>query len=159
MIIKRFVLNALQNEITEPEINILLGPRQTGKTTVLKQLRNFANRKGFKTHFFDLEQPQVLAGFNNPESEIIHLIKKSGKIVFIDEFQYIENASKIFKAIYDSKHKIKIYCSGSSSIEIHKHIKESLAGRKFIFRIFPLQLEEIQKSRKHSPVWKLKKTI
>jgi len=148
MIIKRFVLNALQNEITEPEINILLGPRQTGKTTVLKQLRNFANRKGFKTHFFDLEQPQVLAGFNNPESEIIHLIKKSGKIVFIDEFQYIENASKIFKAIYDSKHKIKIYCSGSSSIEIHKHIKESLAGRKFIFRIFPLQLEEIQKSRK-----------
>jgi predicted AAA+ superfamily ATPase len=57
MIIKRFILKDLQSEIAEPEVNILLGPRQTGKTTLLKQLQKFANRKGLKTSFFDLEQP------------------------------------------------------------------------------------------------------
>ena len=118
--IKRIIFKTLQQEIAEPEINVLLGPRQTGKTTLLKQLQKFAIRKGLKTHFFDLEQPQVLAEFNNNEVEIINTIKKAGKVIFIDEFQYIRNASKILKAIYDSRQRIKIYCSGSSSIEIHK---------------------------------------
>lgn len=152
MIIKRFILNTLQNEISEPEINILLGPRQVGKTTILKQLQNSSNKKGLKTHFFDLEQPQILAKFNYPDIEIINTIKKSGKIVFIDEFQYIQNASKIFKAIFDSNQKVKIFCSGSSSTEMHKHLKESLAGRKFVFRIYPLQFDEIKKHDKNFPI-------
>ena len=68
------------------------------------------------------------------------------EIVFIDEFQYVRNISKIFKAIFDSKKKIKIICSGSSSLEIHKHLKESLAGRKFLYRIYPLEYAEIRNS-------------
>ncbi len=147
--IKRFITNKLQNEIVEPEINILLGPRQVGKTTLLKQLQIYAKKKGLLPHFFDLEQPQILAKFNNSEIEIIKILKNAGNIIFIDEFQYIQNASKIFKAIYDSNHKIKIICSGSSSIEIHKHLKESLAGRKFLFRIYPLLFDEIKKKISH----------
>ncbi|MCA9408427.1 MAG: ATP-binding protein [Candidatus Omnitrophica bacterium] len=143
--IKRFIFNTLQKEIYQPEINILLGPRQVGKTTLLKQLQTYAKESGLTSSFFDLEQPQILAQFNNSETEIIKILKNSGNIVFIDEFQYIQNASKIFKAIYDADKKIKIICSGSSSIEIHKHLKESLAGRKFIFRIYPLSFEEMKK--------------
>ena len=96
--------------------------------------------------FFDLEQPQVLANFNRPDKEIVQMISGSSEIVFIDEFQYVRNISKIFKAIFDSKKKIKIFCSGSSSLEIHKHIKESLAGRRFLYRIYPLEYTEIRNS-------------
>ncbi len=141
--IKRFIFNKLKDEIHEPEINILLGPRQVGKTTLLHTLEEYCKKQKIKTCFYDLEQPQVLAQFNRSASEIIKLLTESGDIIFIDEFHYLQNASKIFKAIYDANKKIKIICSGSSSMEIHKHLKESLAGRRFLFRIFPLQMSEI----------------
>lgn len=150
--INRFITNELRKELNQPEIDILLGPRQVGKTTLLKQLQKYAEETGHKTMFFDLEQPQVLAEFNLPEAGVIKKITSVGNVVFIDEFQYIENASKIFKAIFDADKKIKIICSGSSSIEIHKHLKESLAGRRFIFRIYPLQYAELKAHNKNYPL-------
>ncbi len=142
--IKRLIFNTLQHEIDQPHINVLLGPRQVGKTTLLRALEAYAQKEGLPTAFFDLEQPQVLADFNQPETAIIKKIAGAGKIVLIDEFQYLSNASKIFKAIFDAGRKVKIFCSGSSSLEIHKHLKESLAGRRFLFRIYPLQFTEIK---------------
>jgi len=146
--INRFLLKELREEIGRPEVNILLGARQVGKTTLLRMLEDYARMRGRKTAYFDLEQPQVLAEFNISDQDVIEKIRQAGSVVFIDEFQYIENASKIFKAIYDSKAKIKLFCSGSSSLAIHKHLKESLAGRRFLFRIFPLQYAEIKESVK-----------
>src|SRR3989338_8329781 len=106
--INRNILNKLQQELTHPEIIILLGPRQVGKTTLLRMLEDYAKQKGKTTVFFDLEQPQILADFNRPDKEIEQIISESGEIVFIDEFQYVLNVSKIFKSIFDSKKKIKI---------------------------------------------------
>ncbi len=148
MVIKRFIFNKLKDEIHEPEISILLGPRQVGKTTLLHELEKYSKKQGLKTSFYDLEQPQVLAQFNRPAAETIELLSQSGRVIFIDEFHYLQNASKIFKAIFDAKKKVKIICSGSSSLEIHKHLKESLAGRRFLFRIFPLQMSEIKAHKK-----------
>jgi len=64
MVINRLILSQLQDEMTQPEVNILLGQRQVGKTTLLHMLESYAQGKGYKTAFFDLEQPQVLADFN-----------------------------------------------------------------------------------------------
>jgi len=60
----------------------------------------------------------------------------------IDEFHYLPNAIKLFKAIYDGFNGVKIYASGSSAIEMHKHLKESLAGRRRLYRLFPLAFFE-----------------
>ena len=87
--INRFIFNKLEQEITEPEATILLGARQVGKTTLLRQLEDRAKKAGRKTLFFDLEQPQVLAEFNIPDAEIIRKIRQAGKVVFIDEFHYM----------------------------------------------------------------------
>ena len=105
----------------------------------MRELEEYAREAGCTTKFFDLEQPLVLAEFNRPDSEVIEKIKAAGEVVFMDEFQYLENAPKIFKAIYDSRSRVKLICSGSSSLEIHKHLKESLAGRRFLFRVYPLR--------------------
>ena len=148
MIFKRFILNTLKDELPRPEVNILLGARQVGKTTLMRGLEAYAKDRGLKTHFYDLEQPSVLADFNRSDSEIISMFKESGDVVFVDEFQYLQNASKIFKALFDAKSKIKIFCSGSSSLQIHKHLKESLAGRRFLYRVYPLTLDEIKQHLK-----------
>lgn len=146
--IKRSIYSKLQEEISNPEILILLGARHVGKTTLLQALDKDCRNKGIKTNFFDLEQPQILARFNLSDEEIQKKITSSGKVIFIDEFQYIANASKIFKAIYDSPTSVKIVCSGSSSLKIHKHLKESLAGRRFLYRIFPLSFHELHSQSK-----------
>jgi predicted AAA+ superfamily ATPase len=106
-VITRNILNRLQQELTQPEILILLGPRQVGKTTLLRVLEDYARQKGLRVAFFDLEQPQVLADFNRSDKEIVQMISQAGEIVFIDEFQYVRNISKILKAIFDSRKKIK----------------------------------------------------
>jgi len=142
--VNRLIFKVLQQDLDRPEINILLGARQVGKTTLLRALEAHAQQRGRPTRFFDLEQPSVLAEFNRPDAEIIEKLRQAGDVVFIDEFQYLQNASQLFKAIYDASPRVKLICSGSSSLEIHKHLRESLAGRRFLFRVYPLQYAELR---------------
>lgn len=143
MEIKRTITENLYNDLNEKYVVILIGARQVGKTFLLNKVATLAKSKKLKVAFFDLEQPDVLQQFNQEDSTIIEMLVNAGDVVFIDEFHYLKNASHIFKALYDSKQNIKIYASGSSSLEIHKHLKESLAGRKFIYKIYPCSFNEI----------------
>ncbi len=144
MQIKRNIFNQLASEISEPFISILLGPRQVGKSTLLRALEVSAKSRGLKTVYFDLEMSSDLEKLSGDAKDIFRLLTHQSQVVFIDEFHYLKNASKIFKAIYDSKSKVKIFASGSSSMEIHKHLKESLAGRFRKTIITPLSLDEYQ---------------
>lgn len=144
MKIKRNIIKRLEAELLEPKISILLGARQVGKTTLLHDIEEIARKAGKKTSFYDLESSADLMKLNGDQSAVVHQILSSGDVVFIDEFHYLKNASKIFKEIYDRKAPVKIFASGSSSMEIHKHLKESLAGRFYRTMIFPLTLSEIE---------------
>jgi len=142
MKIKRPIFNKLWTEIKEPEISILLGARQVGKTTLMHQIESRAEKEGHDAAFFNLESSEDLEKLSGPNKDVVDTICRSGDVIFIDEFHYLKNASKIFKEIYDSKKNIKIYASGSSSLEIHKHLKESLAGRFRKTIIYPLSFNE-----------------
>ena len=62
--------------------------------------------------------------------------------VFLDEFQRYQDLSVIIKNIYDHHKNIKLYVTGSSSLAIKHKIQESLAGRKIITHLYPLNFEE-----------------
>ena len=142
MQIQRSYFHKLWDETNERKISILLGARQVGKSTLLRQLEAEAKRRGLTTNFYDLEQPSDLKRLAGDAEEVVRELSGKARVVFIDEFHYLKNASKIFKAIYDSGKPVKIYASGSSSLEIHKHLKESLAGRFIRTLVFPLSLSE-----------------
>ena len=143
MKIKRTVFKGLNDHLTRPEVLILLGARQVGKTTLMNDLATTAAEKFQHIRFFNAEFPDDLLFFSRPERELFYdLTKTPDTIIFIDEFHYIKNISKIFKGIYDAQKRIKIVASGSSSLEIHKHLRESLAGRRSIFKVYPLSWEE-----------------
>ena len=144
MEIKRNIFNKLEREIKEPEISILLGARQVGKSTLLRQIEKVAQRRGLKTRYYDLELSSDLEQLSGKPKDVFEELISGAQVVFIDEFHYLENASKIFKAVYDSRKKVKIFASGSSSMEIHKHLKESLAGRFTKTIIYPLSFFECQ---------------
>ena len=135
---ERTIYNQLAQELESKKLTIIFGARQIGKTFLLEKLH-----KRFKdSRIFSLEEPDDLSLFNNSNSEILKLLRNSGSVILIDEFHYIKNASHIFKAIYDSGGKPKIYATGSSAIEMHKHLKESMAGRFKAYYLKPLSLEE-----------------
>ena len=139
---KRLIYNKLCDDLNRPEISILLGPRQVGKTYLLKKIKNFAEKSGKTTAYFNLELPDHLLKFTGSESDTFRFLTTTADVIFIDEFHYLKNASHLFKAVFDSDFDVKIFASGSSSMEIHKHLKESLAGRRRLHRIFPLSISE-----------------
>lgn len=145
MHIDRDLFKVAEDHSKGKEVIILLGPRQVGKSYILKWLKKKFEKEEIQTTFFDLENPDTLIQFNQPDTEVFKLLTKSGRIIFMDEFHYLKNASKLFKAVYDSKHRVKIFASGSSSIEIHKHLKESLAGRRYLIKVVPLTVKELEK--------------
>ncbi len=146
MIAKRIVYSDLCNDLKQPEITILLGARQVGKTFLLKELEKFLRKEGKKTAYYNLEIPNDLLKFKGREEEIFEMLTKTADVILLDEFHYLKNASHLFKAVFDSGAKVKIIASGSSSLEIHKHLKESLAGRRHLIKVFPLSIEEYKQN-------------
>ncbi|MCH7764012.1 MAG: ATP-binding protein [Candidatus Marinimicrobia bacterium] len=134
----RCILNQLIDHSMEKEITLLIGARQTGKTTLLKQIDSHLTKRGETTAFFSLEDKMYLNAFNEHPKNLFQFIPLSDSdrtnFVFIDEVQYLQDPSNFLKLIYDEyAPQLKLIVSGSSSFYIDKKFKDSLAGRKQIF--------------------------
>ncbi|MBU0570534.1 MAG: ATP-binding protein [Candidatus Omnitrophica bacterium] len=150
MIKERKVFKKLLSEAGKKKVSVVLGPRQTGKTTAIKFIHEALTGRGRASSvFLDLDiysnfekvstyenalATFKLAGYNGRGSRKFY--------VFLDEFQRYKDLSIIIKNIYDHHKNIKIYATGSSSLAIKHKIQESLAGRKIITHLYPLDFEE-----------------
>ena len=56
---QRKIFTELQKHLSSKRHTILVGPRQTGKTTLLKQLRDYCNEQGWPTVYLDLEHKDI----------------------------------------------------------------------------------------------------
>ncbi len=144
---ERFLINELEKHSKEKEITLLIGARQVGKTTLLKQLENKLSKEGNEIAFFSLEDKIYLNAFNEHPKNLFQFIQlpEVGKktVVFIDEVQYLDDPSNFLKLLYDEyTPNIKFIVSGSSSFYIDRKFKDSLAGRKKIFHLPTLGLVE-----------------
>lgn len=142
----RKIRKSLISEFQKPQIVILTGMRQVGKTTLLKDLFNLLPSEN--KIFIDLENPLNQKIFEERNYENILLNFKSiglksekNAFVFIDELQIMPQIVKPIKYLYDH-YKIKFFLTGSSSFYLKGLFPESLAGRKVIYELFPLDFEE-----------------
>lgn len=162
--ITREVFDSIINHLDKPEITILTGSRQVGKTVILEQLRDYLiNKKGISSDFvfyYNLDLIQDWEIFQSQKEFIEFLKERSEKnkiYVFIDEAQKVADAAKFFKGVYDSKLNIKLILTGSSSLEIKVKFKETLTGRKRIFQISPFTFLEFLKCKDEFIAKKLEK--
>lgn len=147
MFIKRKILPLLEQKLEFPEALILTGFRRVGKTTLIKHL--FDELKTANKVFLDMESPVNQEIFQRKNydgiaSEIKKLglkLEKEKAYVFLDEIQFVKNLPSVIKYLFDH-YQIKFVATGSSSFYLKNHFTESLAGRKFIFELFPLDFEE-----------------
>jgi len=136
----------LIKEIDLPGIVVLTGMRQVGKTTLIRQI--FNNIKSSHKIFLDLENPLNQKIFEeenfdniiyNLEQLDFSLGKKS--FIFLDEVQLAPKIVKAIKYLYDH-YRMKFFLTGSSSFYLKDFFPESLAGRKIVYELFPLDFEE-----------------
>ena len=145
VLIQRKILSLIQKHLHQKEITLITGPRQAGKTTIMKQLEEDLKNKGKKTLFLDLDRERDKPFFNSQDRLVQRITYELGEgqgYIFIDEIQRKENAGVYLKGIYDMDLPYKFIVSGSGSLELKEKIHESLAGRKRAFQLSTLSFNE-----------------
>ncbi len=130
--------------LDNPEISLIVGPRQAGKTTLMRLLIEHLRSQGKKSLFlnYDLDSDRPYFKSQTDLLTKIRLEIGNNGYVFLDEIQRKENAGLFLKGLSDMNLSYKFIASGSGSLELKEKIAESLAGRKRIFTLNPLSFEE-----------------
>ncbi len=139
MKIKRFYEN-LTNYIKPGKALIIYGPRQVGKTTLLK---DFLENSDLKYRLESGENIQIQTLFDSPNFQTLKEFVLGYQLVAIDEAQKIKNIGEGIKIIIDQIPDISIIATGSSSFELAGQIGEPLTGRKTTLVLYPVSMMEL----------------
>jgi len=146
MWIKRDLQDHLE-ETTEKSalpVQILVGPRQGGKSALFHQL----NQKNFREVSLDDLQSRQLA-----EKDPALFLEQNPPPLFVDEAAYAPNLFPQIKLVIDQARRAKkanstlFRLTASNQILFDKRVKESLAGRASYFRLHPFSLNELQRAK------------
>jgi len=138
--INRALSILINQRVNDKKVIILLGPRQVGKTTLLRH--NFSTERTLWLNGDDADTRNQLS--NQSTTWIKQLVAGHDRII-IDEAQRIENIGITLKIIHDNIPEIKVIATGSSSFELANQINEPLTGRKWEFKLWPLSIGEMIK--------------
>ncbi len=115
-------------------IQAVLGPRQVGKTTGVKQCLASLRAKSLYVSADNLlaAHPEWLLGHWQKA-----LLLPTGSILVIDEVQKVDRWQEVLKDLWDNQNstRLRVVILGSSSFEIQQGLNESLAGRYEILRV------------------------
>lgn len=146
MIRPREIYEKIRPYFDSPEAIIVTGMRRTGKTTLLHLV--FDQIKSKNKLFLDLENPLNRKYFEETNYDRIKVsleflgIDFTGRpFIFLDEIQMVKNLPSVLKYFIDHYH-VKFFLTGSASFYLKNLFTESLAGRKYIFELFPLSFRE-----------------
>lgn len=135
---KRTLLSSLQAQLSRGKSVLLLGPRQTGKTTLVSHLR-----VDFEISFL-LQRTRLL--YEKDPDHLVHEIEALGKkkpLIFIDEVQKVPDLMDVIQYLIDGK-KAQFILTGSSARKLrHQKALNLLPGRIVEMRLDPLCLAEI----------------
>lgn len=116
---------------------LILGPRQVGKSTMLDHL--VQNQRFIKLTGEDEDDLSILA---DPKTFLT--LTQQFPNVIIDEAQFVPNIGRVIKRLVDNNTTdSRIFVTGSSALDLGGHLKESAAGRFNSYNLWPLSLEEL----------------
>ena len=138
-------------------ITVLLGPRRTGKSTFAEQY--LTTKKNIEKIYFNFDSFSTRDEITKHglEKLIPKATNKNEIVIFIDEVQKVPRILEDIKMIFDKQKskKEKIYrflLTGSASLNIHKNVSETLAGRVNLLRIYPFSFQEAAKIKENFSV-------
>lgn len=132
--ISRKIIGALKNLSAVFPVVTILGPRQSGKTTLAKEyFKNYS--------YVNLEEPQDRQlAMEDPYG----LFKKYPTPIVIDEVQRVPEILSVIQVLADKEQKNGMFIlTGSHRPKLHEKISQSLSGRTGILKLLPLSIEEL----------------
>lgn len=138
--IKRYIQQEISKRLFKGKAIILLGPRQSGKTTLINFILESRTEEKI---ILAGDEPDIRQLLTSPTSNKLKNIIGKSKIVFIDEAQKIPQIGNTLKLFTDKIKNVQVIASGSSSFELASRTFEPLTGRKYEFYLLPLSFSEL----------------
>ncbi|MCK4662491.1 MAG: ATP-binding protein [Bacteroidales bacterium] len=139
MMIKRNILDKINEYSNIFPVIAIIGPRQVGKTTFVKYYAGIIDKESV---YLDLEKP---SDFDKLENAEFYLSQHKGKCIIIDEVQNKPDLFPLIRSIVDENNeKCNFIILGSASPELLKQSSETLAGRIGYIELGPFSAIELK---------------
>lgn len=142
--------------LSSPQAIVITGVRRSGKTLLLRFV--FDGIPSGNKIFLDFENPLIRRLFEEENYETIKgSLEQQGldfsqkPFIFLDEIQWVRSAPSVVKYFIDH-YRVKFFLTGSASFYLKNLFSESLAGRKYIFEIFPLSFAEFLRFKEEKTI-------
>ena len=138
--IKRKLEEVIVNQLFKGKAIILVGPRQVGKTTLLRELIRQSDKQVLS---LNCDEPEAQTMLTNTNVAKLQTIIGNNELVVIDEAQKVDNIGLTLKLIVDNMPDVQVIATGSSAFELRNSLNEPLTGRKFEYQMYPVSCGEI----------------
>jgi len=138
--IERLLRNLIEKRLYRNKAIIIVGPRQVGKTTLLRMLVADTQRKVL---MWNCDEPDVRRKLAEPTSTELRVEIGDADLILIDEAQRVKNIGITLKLMIDNFPEKQLVVTGSSAIELSNSINEPLTGRKYEYVMYPFSAEEL----------------
>ena len=138
--IERILKSAIESRMFRGKAIIIVGPRQVGKTTLLRILQTNGQQKVVN---WNCDEPDVRQKLTNPTSTQLRAETGNAELILIDEAQRVQNIGITLKLLTDNMPDKQIIVTGSSALDLSNSINEPLTGRKYEYVLYPMSAEEL----------------
>ena len=138
--IERLLRNLIKKRLYRNKAIIVIGPRQVGKTTLLRMLVSDTERKVL---MWNCDEPDVRRRLSEPSSTELRAEIGDAELLLIDEAQRVKDIGITLKLMIDNFPEKQLVVTGSSAIELSNSINEPLTGRKYEYVMYPFSVEEL----------------
>jgi uncharacterized protein len=140
--VQRLIQNQIKEQCFKGKAIILLGARQVGKTTVLKQIQKEFD---VPSNWLNADEGDVKNALDNANTstQLLNIMGANNKLVIIDEAQQLENIGHKLKLMQDNYPQIQVIATGSSAFELQNELNEPMTGRKRELNMYPISMQEM----------------
>jgi predicted AAA+ superfamily ATPase len=138
--IKRLLLDQLKQNLMPGKVLVLYGPRQVGKTTLVKAMLESVPLRYSYISADELVYRQALA---SQDRRVLGDLLGDNALLVIDEAQRVPDIGLNLKILVDNNPHAAILATGSASFDLANKISEPLTGRKLTLDLYPVAYEEI----------------
>ncbi len=143
MKIKREIASQLDKSLSPGSVSILYGPRQVGKTTLVK---DYLAQCGIPFRFINADELRHRRVLESQDSRVLKNLIQGVQLLAIDEAQRVKDIGLNLKILVDTFPSMRFIATGSASFELANKVKEPLTGRTRTLTLFPVSYEEYERA-------------